>query len=143
MKNSTFNLCSIAGIGFLVILGCSAPKEPSNGSAPSNTAAEKPVAITAKDLTKTYDDNELAADQKYKDKILAVSGKVENIAETFGNATVSLQGHNMVSTVMCSFEDSEKPSVAALKKGQQITLVGIGDGMTAGLYVGMKKCKIQ
>lgn len=146
MKNSIINLCAIATIGFLLVLGCSAPKETSNASAPSNataTQADKPVSIAAKDLTKAYDDNELAADQKYKGKSLAVSGKIENIAETFGNITVSLQGHNMVLTVMCSFEDSEKSNVTALKKGQQTTLVGVGEGMTAGLYVGMQKCKIQ
>ena len=94
-------------------------------------------------MTKDYDENELAADGKYKGKTIAVSGKVENIAETMGNVTVSLAGHDMVKSVMCSFEESEKTNVAKLKKGQQATLVGTGDGMTMGLYVGLQKCKVQ
>lgn len=146
MKNSIINLIFVSVFGLVVILGCSAPKETANGPAPSNTTAaatDKPMAVSAKNLTKTYDENELAANEKYKDKFLAVSGKVESIAETFGNVTVSLEGHNVVLTVLCSFEESEKASVAKLKKGQQATLVGKSDGLTAGLYVGLQKCKVQ
>ncbi len=38
---------------------------------------------------------------------------------------------------MCSFDESEKSNITKLKKGQQVTVVGKGDGMTAGLYVGL------
>jgi hypothetical protein len=85
----------------------------------------------------------LAADAKYKDKLLAVSGKISNIAETLGNVTVQLEGHEIMATVMCSFDDSEKANVAKLKKGQQTTLMGTGDGKTMGIYVGLEHCKIQ
>ncbi|MBA2335819.1 MAG: OB-fold protein [Pyrinomonadaceae bacterium] len=44
---------------------------------------------------------------------------------------------------MCNFEESEKTNVEKIKKGQQVTLVGKGDGMTAGLYVGLQECKFN
>lgn len=147
MKN-LINL-TIVGILFLaVILGCSganknASTSTANQSPATNAPTEKPIAVQAKALTKEYDDNELAADAKYKDKMLAVSGKVSNIAETMGNVTVQLEGHNIAKNVMCSFDEAEKANVAKLKKGQQVTLSGKGDGMTAGLYVGLQGCKIQ
>lgn len=146
MKN-LINLVFVAAVFVLLSLGCGGGASNSGtSSAPSNAATgqdEKPVAIQAKALTKEYDENELSADGKYKGKMLAVSGKVSNIAETLGNVTAQLEGHNMVISVMCNFDESEKAAVAALKKGQQTTFVGKGDGKTGGLYVGLQKCKIQ
>lgn len=154
MKDSVINITITIGIGLLLVLNCSSPKESNIGSksvtnsdndrtTSTSESDEKPIAISSKDLTKTYEENELAANDKYKDKVLAVSGKIDNIAETFGNITVSLQGHNAVVSVMCNFDETEKANVTKLKKGQQVILVGKGDGMTAGLYVGLQKCKIQ
>ena len=154
MKNQLLTLTTIGLIFLFVILGCSAPAESNKGeknsantvsnSANANeTIAEKPIKLNAKELTKAYEENELAADEKYKDKTLAVTGKVSNIAETFGSITVSLDGHNLVVSVMCSFDEAEKENVIKLKKGQQVTLIGKGDGMTGGLYAGLKECKIQ
>jgi hypothetical protein len=126
--------------GILCVVGCGGSSAESPTPA---KAAVDPVAVDAKVLTKEYDDNELAADGKYKGKLLAVSGKISDIAETFGSVTVSLEGHAIMQTVMCSFESSEKPKVAALKKGAQVTLIGTGEGSTAGLYVGLGKCRIK
>lgn len=147
MKTSAINLVIIFAIGLLVILGCSgANKNATAPDAANNSAVttnEKPIALQAKALTKEYDENELAADGKYKGKMLAVSGKVSNISETMGSITAQLEGHQMTSSVMCTFEESEKANVMKLKKGQQATFIGKGDGSTGGLYVGLEKCRIQ
>ncbi len=139
MKN-VINLSIVVALGALFILGCGGN---STDSPTPTKAAEKPIAVEAKTLTKEYDENELAADVKYKGKLLAVSGKISDIAETFGSVTVSLEGHQVLQTVMCTFESSEKLKVAALKKGAQVTLLGTGEGSTAGLFVGLEKCRIQ
>lgn len=151
MKNSIINSLLIGAVGMFLVLGCSGGGQNSTTTTnpPTTTAnsasapTEKPMAVQAKALTKEYDENELAADGKYKGKTLAVSGKVSNIAETFGNVTASLEGHNAVISVMCSFDASEKANVAKLKKGGQATFVGTGDGMTGGMYAGLNNCKIQ
>lgn len=149
MKNLVNLTLALSVIG-LIALGCSGDSNRNTTSsdgasktASPNPSTEKSVEIQAKALTKEYDANEIAADEKFKGKMLAVSGKVSNIAETMGNMTVQLEGHDVVASVMCRFADAEKPSVAKLKKGQQAKLVGVGDGKTLGLYVGMKECKIQ
>lgn len=139
------NLLIVLSLLLFVGLACDAPKESDSKSSSeeTTTSEEKPIGISAEDLTKAYDENELSADKKYKGKTLEVSGRIENIADTLGNVTVSLKGHNAVVSVMCSFEESEKDSVANLKKGQKTTLIGKGDGYTAGLYAGLNKCKIK
>lgn len=149
MKNK-LNLSIIGCVLLAAIIGCSSAKQtnaPASGqTATENGAAPKtaaPVAVKASELTKAYDENELAADGKYKGKVLEVSGKITNIAETLGNLTVSLAGHNIAKTVMCGFDESEKPSIAKLKNGQSVTLTGTGDGSTGGLYVGLNDCKIK
>lgn len=151
MKN-LFAIGAVSVIALALGLGCGGGSGTStSNSAPgtsspvnSNVAPviEKPVALDAKTLTKEYDVNELAADGKYKGKTLAVTGKISSVAETLGNITVSLEGHDLTKTVMCSFEESEKASVTALKKGERTTLVGTGDGSTGGLYVGLQECRV-
>jgi len=151
MKNP-INLIIVGGVFLALILGCSGANKnaATQVTGPAATAVnsaaaptEKPIAVQAKALTKEYDENELAADGKYKDKMLAVSGKVSNIAETMGNVTVQLEGFNIAKSVMCNFDETEKANVAKLKKGQQATLIGKGDGSTGGLYVGLQGCRIQ
>jgi hypothetical protein len=122
-----------------VILGCSQTKQPA-------TQPETPLPVDAAMLTKAYSDNEVAADGQYKGKMLAVSGIITGITETFGSVQVDLEGHkengvNLVS-VKCTFEETEKASVAGLKKGSKSTLTGRNEGMTAGLFVGLDKCKV-
>lgn len=134
MKTNTFFALALLLIS---ILACSVPETKKVDT------SKVEITITAKDLTKAYKDNEVAADGKYKGKVIAASGKVSNIAETFGNVTVSLEGHDIVISVMCSFDESQKSNVAKLKTGQQTTLVGVGDGMTGGLYVGLENCRVQ
>ena len=140
MMKNLINITTVILFGILLTLGCGGSSVESPAPA---KAAEKPIAIDAKALTKEYDDNELAADGKYKGKLLSVTGKISDISETFGSVNVSLEGHQLLQTVMCSFEPSEKQKVAALKKGAIVTLIGTGDGSTAGLYVGLEKCTIQ
>ncbi len=148
MKNLlSFGLVSMVIV--MMVMGCGGINSMNTGmntqtsNAPaSNAPAEKPILVTSKALAKDYDENELAADEKYKGKQLLVSGKVANIAETMGNVTVTLEGHERLKDVMCSFIESEKGNVAKLKKRQQVTLIGTGDGSTAGLYVGLTKCRV-
>lgn len=140
MKNKE-NIVIVAAVLIYLVLGCSGKASNTAATAPASDA--KPIAVDAKVLTKEYDTNDLAADGKFKGKLLAVSGKIESIAETMGNVTVHVEGHNVVLDVICSFEADQRDAVSKLKKGQATTLIGTGDGLTAGLYVGLNKCKVQ
>ncbi len=145
------NLLMIAAVGIFIVIGCGGQsandtKAPETGNKTLTTAPAEPKAapikIDAKALTKAYEENELAADGKYKGKTLVVTGEISNIAETLGNVTVQLKGNDMLKDVMCSFDESEHDRVAQLKKGSKVTLEGTGDGMTLGIYVGLQSCKV-
>jgi hypothetical protein len=137
-----------------VVLGCgnSSGNKPSttptsgnqaNTSSETQAPAEvPPIVVSAKDLVKAYKENELAADEKYRGKKLQVAGKITGIASVLSSIQVDLQGKDFV-TVKCSFPEERKAEVAKLKNGQNVTLLGTGDGMTATLYVGLNDCWVK
>lgn len=144
------NLILILAIFGALILGCSAPqnspktetKTNETKASPAAVPDEKPIEIKAADLVKAYKENELAADDKFKDKKLQVTGRVQNIADTLGSLTVSLTGQSFV-TVMCRLSADSKDAAKKLKTGQTVTIIGTGDGMTGGFYVGLQDCTIK
>ncbi|CAM1357177.1 OB-fold protein [Tenacibaculum halocynthiae] len=98
--------------------------------------------LTANQLYRAYNENEIAADKKYKSKKLAITGIVSDISEVWGKVSVDLKVGSRYdfTTIKCSIND--KNVVAALRKEQRITVIGICDGLTANLYIGLNDCKI-
>lgn len=102
---------------------------------------ELPLVITANHLQTEYEKNEVAADQKFKNKNLLVSGKVREIAKDFaGNIVIHLQGgSNPFMTPMVSMEDGYIDYAAHLEKAQNVHLVCNGNGMVVGSAI-LKEC---
>ena len=97
--------------------------------APASASGDERIAVNAADLYKAYDNDEQAADARYKGRQLSVTGVVEEIKlEGEQGVVVDLQGGDFMDTVFCFFDDSQKPAVAKLKKGQKVTINGTGDG---------------
>jgi hypothetical protein len=99
------------------------------------------VRVTAVQLYQEYQENEVAADEKYKDKILEISGVVDSVQKNdLGAIVVLLQGKkgSIVSHVQCGLADTgvyggkhkaeNAQKAATLRKGQQVTLRGKGMG---------------
>lgn len=102
---------------------------------------EPPVVVAAKDLVKDYESNEVAADQKYKGKILEVSGKVAGIDSGIGDAAnVRLVGTNDFNSALASGDDEFTKYAATLSKGVNITLICLSDGEVLG-SPSLKECK--
>ncbi len=122
-------------------------KESTVNASESNSETVKPIGITARKLTTEYKQNELAADKKYKDNPLAVNGKIKEIGKVLGSVYIELEGfkeHGInLLVVRADFPSSEEDAIAKLKTGQKATFVCTGDGMTANLYVGLRKCKVK
>lgn len=69
--------------------------QPANNTVEMATLDEPLIVVSARELDSDYDDNEVAADQKYKGKILEVSGIVASIDSSVGDqAIVQLVGKN-------------------------------------------------
>ncbi|ADG61221.1 hypothetical protein D6D94_01120 [Moraxella catarrhalis] len=128
----------IALIGLGIIIGMLSGGDNNNQSASNNTAepaapAEPPMMVSATEIASDYDDNEVAADQKYKGKMLEVSGNVARIDSGVGDkAIVQLVGKNEFQTVSAQGNNDFTQYATTLKKGQDIVLVCKGDGEVIG-----------
>ena len=92
-------------------------------------------AISPTELCAVYEENELAADEKYKDKWVAVKGKIRSIGkhEATGKPMVNLEtGEYSINSVRFVFNTEDKEDIMKLKKGQQVTLYGECKGQLMG-----------
>ena len=94
------------------------------------TARAGDVEVTAKQLWKDYQDNEVAADEKYKGNGLKVTGRVASIDKGIADGIiVRIATGNDYQSIMANMRDSEKERAAKLKKGDAITLLCLGGTM--------------
>ena len=111
---------------------------------PTTRAPEYDYEIDASVLYDEYNRNEIAADAKYKNKKLQITGVINNIgSDIMGSVyiTLSIGEEYSITDVQCYFDSkAEIEKVSTLEKGQTVTLLGVGDGKTFNVLV--KKCKI-
>jgi hypothetical protein len=122
----------------LGLLGCHTPAAP--------TPAGPATAVKAGDLLKEYSANAVAADAKYKGKLLRVTGKFGSAqkAPLMGYA-VQLEpedgGELNLSEVQCFIVESAEADVAKLQPGQVVTVQGTCDGQAVG-QVKLSQCTL-
>lgn len=122
----------------------------SNTSAPTNTQnstpSEAPAApvptVTAKKLVADYNDNQLSADKKYKDKVYKITGTIDDFgSELTGDPYVTLVGDGYFNTARCDFPGDATDAISKLKKGQSVTFQGKVYGDLIG-SVSVNDCSI-
>lgn len=115
--------------------------QPANNTVETATLDEPLIVVSAREIASDYDDNEVAADQKYKGKILEVSGIVASIDSSVGDqAIVQLVGKNEFQTVSTQGNNDFTQYATTLKKGQNIVLICKGDGEVIG-FPQLKNCQ--
>lgn len=104
----------------------------------------KENAIGAKKLWSDFNENEVAAEDAYKGKRIAVIGTVSRIATSvmgYPEITFFVDGMGL-QNVQCQFPKDERASIAKVKKGQKITVAGKCKGFTLGTSVIMDDCTV-
>lgn len=99
------------------------------------------LSVTAETLMADYTANEIAADGRYKGKVLRISGTVNGIAKDLLDTmyvTLSAGGPYSILNVQCYFPKGATARLAALKKGAQITVKGRCEGKMGNVLV--KNC---
>jgi len=140
-------LSGILGLFLIIILGSALGSgNDDRPTSSSPTAAEteevQAISITARQLYQEYSDNQIAADAKYEDQWLEITGTVESIGKDIvDDMYVSLETGNLVGSVQCMLEDSEFEEAANLSEGQSVTVIGKNDGMLLNVIV--RKCTIE
>lgn len=103
------------------------------------------VNVTASELVKAYKDNEIAANEKYKDKLLLVSGSIDSINAGMGDEPLIMLKSNSdygMNNPHAKLADSDVKKAGTLKKGQTIKLLCKGNSEIAGSPM-LEDCVIQ
>lgn len=154
-KRKTFGIF-MAGIVFICLIIIAFimlnPNRSDGERMPSNTVISitptpiNIISVSAVDLCKAYQENEVNADLIYKGKMLEVTGTVEEIGkDMFDNAYVRLSNGEAYSSiyVYCLFKSNDElPKVASLKKGDEVVVIGECSGTTLECP-SIKNCKIK
>lgn len=98
--------------------------------------------VSADQLYNDYNSNEVAADAKYKGKIVLISGIIQDIGkDIMGQAYVVIGGKGFIDGVQCLFTKGEEFSVARLSKGESVTIKGEVEGKMGNVLV--RKATLQ
>ena len=106
---------------------------------------EPELNISATELINAYKENEVKADKMYKGKIVEVNGIVDGIdSDMDDKAVVRLSDGDEFSiyNVSCCIDDENQDRACELKRGQNVTIVGVADGEIVGEPF-IKDCKIK
>ncbi|OQP59028.1 OB-fold protein [Niastella populi] len=109
--------------------------------APPDIRQEKgDIEIAAVELLKAFQQDETAANIKYVEKVLIVSGTVTGVQTTSsGQATVYLQTDDMLAAVTCSFYKDDE-GIKNIKTGSAARIKGVCTGMLTDVV--LNKCSL-
>lgn len=105
------------------------------------------LKVSPKELQDAFEKNALAAELKYKDQTIEITGYIEKIERNPWNdelyvSLVEEKSDWNFETVDCYVQDSETAKVAKLSKGKKVTIVGVCEGKTI-LTIDVKDCYIK
>ena len=104
---------------------------------------EEILEVDTKSFVAEFDENQLAAETKYEDKLVKFTGYIDNISEgIMGEYYVIIQPtadeYYMGTSIQCYFDNKE--DLLSLKNGQKVTLRGKID--TQMMNVLVKSCEV-
>jgi len=106
----------------------------------SESPAIRPQSVSALKLFIDYQGNEVAADDMYKGRLLAVQGMVTSIRkDMFDKIYVSLATPNEFMNVQAHLDKGSESQAASLQRGEVINVVCTGGGMILGSPM-LEKC---
>ena len=117
----------------LVFVGCASDKELLKKTKSNDIE----VTVTADKLIKDYKDNEVKADDMYKDKVIAVSGEVAEIKKDLGGFPILLlKAPKRWIKVHCKCAKETSSKVAKINKGDKVTVKGVCLGKLGNVNLG-------
>ncbi|MCG8606201.1 OB-fold putative lipoprotein [bacterium] len=119
---------------------CPRPKDKDDAQAVLQQSAA--AVLTAETLCKEYDDNVVAADQKYSGEVIEVCGKITSIGIHNASPVMTLRGHAFWGewVVSCVFIKSSTSKIAALKKNELVKVKDLVSKHRGYGIVSLKQC---
>lgn len=107
------------------------------GIAKSIEDKEPEFQVSAAELSAEYAANESAADEKYKGKVILVTGVISEIYR----GLLNIPYVELEAGVRCNFSDNEDDVMLTLEEGKTISMKGQGDRLLFG--VELRGCTVQ
>ena len=85
-------------------------------------------SLTAENLIKEYQENEIHTNEKYTERVIQIEGDVHEISTLKGSSVVTLKDPNMESSIICHMQAEDNKLALTLKKGQRISVKGVCTG---------------
>jgi len=131
-------------IGVLIVLaiissGSNGNKTASKNSGGTPTPSATPMAVDAKAFADEFNANQVAAEAKYKDKVVQLTATISNITDSgLSFQNVSSKEFDLT---QISCNTSNKDELISVKNGQSVTVKGKVSGQTVGV-INLSDCSI-
>jgi hypothetical protein len=147
-------ILKIIGIVFLIIIVIGvisgngnktiSPNKEGQKKEIANEKTKETVKVEIASFMQEFDENQLAAEKKYKDKIVELSGYIKNISEDIGGSPYisldkTLETTFNLTQVKCVFKSAN--DVMGLKNGQKVAVKGEFISQVAGI-IELKNCQL-
>jgi hypothetical protein len=114
-------------------VGPALARRPAAAAATATPAAAGTQEIAAADLLAAYAHDRVAADRRFKDHSLVVTGVVRSVERDFeGSIVVRLGTGDAYDTVNAHLATRGDPSLTGVNKGQEVALLCVGRGALIG-----------
>ncbi len=135
-------LCVLACAGLGGVVALLGGDGASKNAARSARESEPALDVSVSQLVAEYDANEVAADEKYKGRTVRIKGSVDDIKkDILDELYITLSSGHVLRSVQCYFDKAQTGTLAGLKKGARVTVVGRVDGLMMNVLV--KDCRFE
>jgi hypothetical protein len=131
----------LALVALLATVGCNRPTKSTGPEEPIKPAA----TLTAEQLLDEYKKNQIGADQRYKDKLIQVTGKVSGIGKLpLAGYTIDIaspaEGELGIKCILDKDNKEAEEKAGKLKEGDTITIAGRCEGKALGQALYLRYC---
>jgi len=116
-----------------VVVAC----ETETGIAKEIADKEPELVVSAAQMVADYEENESAGDEKYKGKVVLVTG----VISTIYRGILQTPYVELEAGVRCNFSDNEDAVMLKLEEGQTVSMKGQGDRLLLG--VELRGCTVE
>ena len=130
----------VSAAALLAFLALMAACDTETGIAKSIADQDAEFRVSAGDLFAEYEADDSAASEKYKGKVIVVTGVISKVYRGF----LYTPYVELKAGVRCNFSDTEDPVMQGLAEGQTISMKGRGDRMLSTIYgVELRGCTVE
>ena len=144
MKKKIFIGIGVVILGLIIIsaIGGSGNKGNNQQTTTSNSSAQPtptPEKINVSDLADDFDSNQVAAEAKWKGKLVEFTTQISNITDTGISFQNVASKQFSMTQISCKVQD--KQQLLPLKNGQTVTVKGVVGSQTIGV-IDVSSCEV-